>query len=93
MLLRLMVCEALRKMRGSKEGQLSEVLLHARAQAAEALMRRLSNETRFILAVVSGELVVSNRKKADIVADLAAAGYDQMPPSRKVGLGGFAGGV
>ena len=47
-------------------------------------MRRLANETRFILAVVGGELAVSNRKKADIVADLAAAGYDRMPPSKKV---------
>ena len=46
-------------------------------------MRRLSNETRFILAVVSGELTVSNRRKADIVAQLEAAGYDAMPPSKK----------
>ena len=47
-------------------------------------MRLLANETRFILAVVSGELVVSNRKKADIVADLELAGYDKMPPKKKV---------
>ena len=68
---------------GNPEGAWHEAL-HARAQAAEALMRRLSSETRFILAVVSGELAVSSRRKADIVADLAAAGYDQLPPSRKV---------
>ena len=53
-------------------------------QEAEFQMRILANETRFILAVVSGELVVSNRKKADIVADLERAGYDKMPPKKKV---------
>lgn len=53
-------------------------------QEAEFQMKVLANETRFILAVVSGELVVSNRKKADIVADLERAGYDKMPPKKKV---------
>ena len=47
-------------------------------------MQLLSNERRFILAVVAGELVVSNRKKADIEAQLATDGYDRMPPSKKV---------
>ena len=47
-------------------------------------MQLLSNERRFILAVVAGALVISNRKKADIEAQLARDGYDRMPPSKKV---------
>ena len=54
------------------------------AQAAEFQKRLLTNETRFILAVVSGDLVVSNRRRADITADLEAGGYDRMPPNKKV---------
>ena len=46
-------------------------------------MRLLSNERRFILAVVAGELVIANRKKADIEAQLERDGYDRMPPSKK----------
>lgn len=45
---------------------------------------------RFIRAVVSGELKVSNRKKADIEADLQARGFDRLAPKGKVrhkGLG------
>ncbi len=37
---------------------------------------------RFILAVIKGELVVSNRKKAEIEVDLEAAGYDRMAKKR-----------
>ncbi len=54
-------------------------------QVAEFHMQLLSNERRFILAVVAGELVISNRKKADIEAQLQRDGYDCMPPSKKVG--------
>lgn len=36
----------------------------------------LNNKARFIKAVCSGELVVSNRKRAAILADLKNAGYD-----------------
>ena len=53
-------------------------------QVAEFHMQLLSNERRFILAVVAGELAISNRKKADIEAQLARGGYDRMPPSKKV---------
>jgi len=49
-------------------------------------MQLLSNERRFILAVVAGELMISNRKKADIEAQLQHDGYDRMPPSKKVSL-------
>lgn len=58
--------------------------MHLRAQAAEFQKRLLTNETRFILAVVAGDLVVSNRRRADIIADLEAGGYDKMPPNKKV---------
>ena len=36
----------------------------------------LSNKARFISEVCSGEMVVSNRKKADIIEDLQERGYD-----------------
>lgn len=41
---------------------------------------------RFILAVISGELKINNRKKADIVADLDSMGYDRIAPAKKVCL-------
>ncbi len=47
-------------------------------------MQLLSNERRFILAVVAGELVISNRKKADIEAQLQRDDYDLMPANKKV---------
>ena len=54
------------------------------AQVAEFHMQLLSNERRFILAVVAGALVIASRKRADIETQLAADGYDRMPPSKKV---------
>jgi DNA topoisomerase-2 len=45
---------------------------------------RASNKIRFIRAVISGELVLSNRKRADIEGDLAAQGYDKMAKSKDV---------
>lgn len=44
----------------------------------EDQIKVLSNKTRFVLAVVSGELVVSNRKKQDILKQLVDDGYDQV---------------
>lgn len=41
-------------------------------------MLRLDNKVRFILAVVSGNLIINNRKKADIEAELESQGYDKM---------------
>lgn len=52
-------------------------------RAAEAELLRLSNKTRFIIAVVDGELVLSNRKRADIEADLEARGFDRLPSNKK----------
>eukprot|EP00620_Florenciella_sp_RCC1587_P002399 CAMPEP_0182598314 /NCGR_PEP_ID=MMETSP1324-20130603/87964_1 /TAXON_ID=236786 /ORGANISM="Florenciella sp., Strain RCC1587" /LENGTH=57 /DNA_ID=CAMNT_0024816143 /DNA_START=11 /DNA_END=181 /DNA_ORIENTATION=- len=43
--------------------------------------RRVSNQVRFILAVVSGELVVSNRPKSELLEALVSAGYDRMNKS------------
>jgi hypothetical protein len=48
-------------------------------QVAEGELLRLSNKQRFILEVIAGSLRVSNRKKADIEADLTAGGYDKLP--------------
>ncbi len=40
---------------------------------------RCNNKTRFILAVVAGKLIISNRKRADIEEQLVSNGYDKMP--------------
>ena len=45
---------------------------------------KLSNKMRFILAVIAGQLVVSNRRRAAIEADLEAGGYDRVRSNRKV---------
>ena len=47
-------------------------------------LTRISNRVRFILAVISGEMVISNRKRADIEAQLESDGYDRMPNTKKV---------
>ena len=52
-------------------------------QAAELELKRLSNRTRFILAVVAGQLQISGRKKAAVEAQLEAEGYDRMAPNRR----------
>eukprot|EP00887_Chlorella_sp_A99_P005643 scaffold1.g5643.t1 len=51
--------------------------------SAEADLLRISNKVRFILAVVSGELRLSNRRKADVEGELEAAGYDRLANSKK----------
>jgi DNA topoisomerase-2 len=45
---------------------------------------RANNKIRFIRAVISGELRLSNRKRAEIEADLDAQGYDRMAKSKDV---------
>lgn len=47
-------------------------------QVAEADMLKLSNKVRFIKAVVAGQMVISNRKKADIEGQLEQEGYDRL---------------
>lgn len=54
-------------------------------KVAEAELKRISNKTRFILAVVNGDLVLSNRKKADIVGELEKDGYSKLAPQKKSG--------
>jgi len=46
-------------------------------------LKRLSNRTRFILAVVAGQLQISGRKKAAVEEQLEAEGYDRMAPNRR----------
>ena len=55
----------------------------ASSQAAEADLLRISNKVRFILAVVSGALKISNRRKADIEAELEQEGYDRLASQKK----------
>ena len=38
-------------------------------------LEKLENRVRFVRAVISGEIVVSNRKKLDLLMELKAAGY------------------
>ncbi|QDZ25819.1 DNA topoisomerase II [Chloropicon primus] len=52
-------------------------------QDEEEQMKRLDNKVRFILMVVNGELVISNRKKADIESDLDNLGFDRLTKGGK----------
>lgn len=52
-------------------------------QMAKFELTRISNRVRFILAVIAGEVVISNRKRAEIEAQLDAEGYDRMPNTKK----------
>lgn len=44
---------------------------------------KLSNQARFIQMIISRELVISNRKRADIVAELRKKDFRPFPRSRK----------
>jgi hypothetical protein len=52
-------------------------------QAAEADLLRISNKVRFILAVVAGQLKLSNRRKAEVEGELEDEGYDRLPSLKK----------
>ena len=56
----------------------------ATMQVAQFELNKLSNRVRFILAVISGDLVVSNRRRAAIEADLTDQGFERMPNTKKV---------
>lgn len=43
------------------------------------ILERLSNQARFVLAIINKELVIQRRKKADIVADMRKQGYKPIP--------------
>lgn len=49
----------------------------------ERLLLVLDNKVRFILGVVSGEIIVSNRKKADLLMELQQKGFTPMPRNGK----------
>ena len=53
-------------------------------QVAQFELNKLSNRVRFILAVISGDMVVSNRRRAAIEADLEDQGFERMPNTKKV---------
>ena len=50
----------------------------------------VSMQMKFILAVIAGEVVVSNRKRAAIEADLERMGFDRMPKSDTASKRGVA---
>jgi DNA topoisomerase-2 len=47
---------------------------------------KLDNKVRFIIAVVNGSLVVSNRKKAELLAELKSKGFKTFFPKKKNAL-------
>lgn len=64
-------------------------------QAAEADLLRISNKVRFILAVVGGQLKLSNRRKAEVEQELEDEGYDRLLSLKKAQaqVGSRVGGV
>ena len=40
---------------------------------------RASNRVRFILMVISGEIIIANKKKDEILAVLKKKGFDELP--------------
>ncbi|WJX39561.1 DNA topoisomerase 2 [Trifolium repens] len=49
----------------------------------ERLLLILDNKVRFILGVVNGEIIVSNRKKAELLIELKQKGFTPMPRKGK----------
>ncbi|CAJ2639117.1 unnamed protein product [Trifolium pratense] len=49
----------------------------------ERLLLILDNKVRFILGVVNGEIIVSNRKKAELLKELKQKGFTPMPRKGK----------
>jgi len=48
-----------------------------------SILDRLSNQARFVLAVINGKLVVAKRKKTDIVTQMRTEGYKAIPKLAK----------
>ena len=59
-------------------------MLLGTSQTAAFELMKLSNKVRFILAVISGELLISNRKKAAIEADMDQMGFERIATGKKV---------
>ena len=51
---------------------------------AESELKRMSNKTRFILAVVDGEISIGRKKKSVLVEELETKGFDKMSKTTKV---------
>ncbi|XP_059462496.1 DNA topoisomerase 2 isoform X2 [Corylus avellana] len=49
----------------------------------EMELLKLENQARFILAVVNGEIIVSNRKRADLFNELKIKGFTPLPKKTK----------
>ncbi|KAL4389850.1 hypothetical protein HN51_010797 [Arachis hypogaea] len=49
----------------------------------ERVLLTLDNKVRFILGVVNGEIIVSNRRKADLLIELKQKGFTPMPRKGK----------
>nr|CCA21933.1 predicted protein putative [Albugo laibachii Nc14]CCA24783.1 topoisomerase putative [Albugo laibachii Nc14] len=45
----------------------------------------LANKVKFILAVIQGDLIVSNRKKVELLHELVEMGYDKLYPNNSKG--------
>ncbi|GAA95892.1 uncharacterized protein L969DRAFT_82619 [Mixia osmundae IAM 14324] len=52
----------------------------------ELAHQRLSNQARFILAIINKELVIANRKRAELVAELRAKSYQPFPRGKRVAV-------
>ncbi|PWA01549.1 hypothetical protein BB558_002380 [Smittium angustum] len=46
---------------------------------------RYNNRARFVLEIIQKKLIVQNRKRVDIIADLVGRGYKKIPKSNKPG--------
>ncbi|KAK7243530.1 hypothetical protein RIF29_38329 [Crotalaria pallida] len=49
----------------------------------QQVMLELDNKTRFVLGVVNGEIIVSNRKNSDLLMELQQKGFTPMPREGK----------
>jgi DNA topoisomerase-2 len=63
-----------------------------RLGAVQAEMERLAHKSRFIGAVVSGELSLAERPRAELLAALRAEGYPPLRPPSEEGGGAGGGG-
>uniref|UniRef100_A0A0D9VJV1 DNA topoisomerase 2 n=1 Tax=Leersia perrieri TaxID=77586 RepID=A0A0D9VJV1_9ORYZ len=49
----------------------------------ELELKKLSNKVRFILAVVEGDIIVNNRKRAELFKELQQKGFDPFPKKKQ----------
>lgn len=63
--------------------QVSDLLQKALLDNLELDLRKLDNKVRFILGVVRGEIIVNNRKRADLFLELQQKGFAPFPKKSK----------